>query len=304
MTISWLSCATEGWLRAWACCCCCCAVWAAASAGDAALTAAKQVPVHQQILPERVIPLALHAAPVPSCRLFQEWQPVSTMAQIITMTGMSNQTGRGVGDVAKSPIPGPSRALRNARVAQGLSLRALSARAGLPYSTLSKLENGKMALTYDKLIRLAQALNVDLKDIIAAEDEVSAPIAVGRRSVNRAGEEPEAQSDCHAHHYPAAELLGKMMIPIIIDVRARSVEGLGAWCGTRERNISMCSVERWSSIPIFTRRCRSAGGTSVDFDSGMAHAYVRTALRSAPFYLFARERGFGNLPALQVEAGA
>ena len=39
--------------------------------------------------------------------------------------------------------------------------RALSARAGLPHSTLSKLENGKMALTYDKLIRLAQALNVD-----------------------------------------------------------------------------------------------------------------------------------------------
>ena len=29
----------------------------------------------------------------------------------------------------------PSRALRNVRTAQGLSLRALSARAGLPYST-------------------------------------------------------------------------------------------------------------------------------------------------------------------------
>lgn len=160
--------------------------------------------------------------------------------------------------------------------AQGLSLRALSARAGLPYSTLSKLENGKMALTYDKLIRLAQALNVDLKDIIAAEDEVSAPIAVGRRSVNRAGEEPEAQSDCHAHHYPAAELLGKMMIPIIIDVRARSVEELGGLvrhageeylyvlCGEMELHSDL-----YAPLPL-------GRGDSVYFDSGMAHAYVRT----------------------------
>src|SRR5678810_971779 len=84
---------------------------------------------------------------------------------------------------SESLVPGPSRAIRQARLAQGLSLRALSARAGLPYSTLSKLENGKMALTYDKLIRLAQALNVDLKDIISEAEQPAAPVAVGRRSV-------------------------------------------------------------------------------------------------------------------------
>ena len=126
-----------------------------------------------------------------------------------------------------SDVPAPSRAIRDVRLAQGLSLRALSARAGLPYSTLSKLENGKMALTYDKLIRLAQALNVDLKDILASPEEPVAPIAVGRRSVTRAGEALDAESEKHVHHYPAADLLGKMMIPIIIDVQARSVDDLG-----------------------------------------------------------------------------
>ena len=89
-------------------------------------------------------------------------------------------------EVSEPPVPGPSRAIRQARLAQGLSLRALSARAGLPYSTLSKLENGKMALTYDKLIRLAQALNVDLKDIISEAAQPTAPVAVGRRRVTRA----------------------------------------------------------------------------------------------------------------------
>jgi transcriptional regulator with XRE-family HTH domain len=175
-------------------------------------------------------------------------------------------------------IPAPSRAIRDVRLAQGLSLRALSARAGLPYSTLSKLENGKMALTYDKLIRLAQALNVDLKDILAEAEERSAPVAVGRRSVIRAGEALDAESEQHLHHYPASDLLGKMMTPIIIDVQARSVEevgGLVRHSGEEYLYVLRGSMELHSDLyaplPL-------AAGDSVYFDSGMAHAYVRTSV--------------------------
>ena len=176
--------------------------------------------------------------------------------------------------LAANQLPPPSRAIRNARIAQGLSLRALSARAGLPYSTLSKLENGKMALTYDKLIRLAQALNMDLKDIVAAE-QPDAPVAVGRRSVTRAGEEPEAESERHEHHYPAADLLGKIMIPIIIDVHARSVEELGGLVrhsGEEYLYVVRGMMELHSDLyaPL-----RLGSGDSVYFDSGMAHGYVR-----------------------------
>lgn len=173
-------------------------------------------------------------------------------------------------------LPAPSRAIRQARLAQGLSLRALSARAGLPYSTLSKLENGKMALTYDKLIRLAQALGVDLKDIISEAEQPPAPVAVGRRSVTRAGHEWDAESEQHRHHYPAAELLGKMMIPIIIDVQARSVEELGGLvrhAGEEYLYILKGTMELHSDLyaplPL-------GPGDSVYFDSAMAHAYVRT----------------------------
>lgn len=173
-------------------------------------------------------------------------------------------------------IPGPSRAIRSARLAQGLSLRALSARAGLPYSTISKLENGKMAFTYDKLIRLSQALHVDLKDIITNADQPQGPAAIGRRSVTRAGEELDAESERHAHHYPAAELLGKSMIPIIIDVHARSVEELGGLVrhsGEEYLYVLRGSMELHSDLyaplPL-------GPGDSVYFDSAMGHAYVRT----------------------------
>lgn len=174
-------------------------------------------------------------------------------------------------------VSGPSRAIRDVRVAQGLSLRALSARAGMPYSTLSKLENGKMALTYDKLIRLAQALNVDLKDLIADTARPPAPIAVGRRSVTRAGDALNAVSERHHHHYPASELLGKIMTPIIIDVQARSVDELGGLVrhsGEEYLYVLRGTMELHSDLyaPLAL-----SSGDSVYFDSGMAHGYVRTS---------------------------
>jgi len=195
------------------------------------------------------------------------------MVGIPTAKDMEGDSHSGESDT----VPAPSRTLRQARIDQGLSLRALSARAGLPYSTLSKLENGKMALTYDKLIRLAQALNMDLKDIIAGGDQPTAPVAVGRRSVTHAGEELDADSKQHVHHYPAADLLGKMMIPIIIDVQARSVEELGGlvrhageeYLYVLSGNMDLHS-DLYAPLPL-------GPGDSVYFDSGMAHGYVRTS---------------------------
>jgi transcriptional regulator with XRE-family HTH domain len=190
----------------------------------------------------------------------------------------TNGKSRGAGRPGEGkPVPAPSRAIRDARVAQGLSLRALSARAGLPYSTLSKLENGKMTLTYDKLIKLAQALNVDIKDLLANAEQRTAPIAVGRRSVTRAGEALDADSEKHVHHYPAADLLGKMMIPIIIDVQARSVDELGGLVrhGGEEylyvlRGSMELHSDLYAPLPL-------GPGDSIYFDSGMAHGYVRTS---------------------------
>jgi transcriptional regulator with XRE-family HTH domain len=195
------------------------------------------------------------------------------------MVGRRNKDGTGNGLDAErgEQLPAPSRAIRDVRRAQGLSLRALSARAGLPYSTLSKLENGKMALTYDKLIRLAQALNVDLKDILATAEQRAAPLAVGRRSITRAGEALDAQSEKHVHHYPATDLLGKMMTPIIIDVQARRFDELGGLVrhsGEEYLYVLRGSMELHSDLyaPLPLGR-----GDSVYFDSGMAHGYVRTS---------------------------
>lgn len=169
----------------------------------------------------------------------------------------------------------PGDVLRAVRIEQGLSLRALAARISLPFSTLSKLENGKMALTYDKLVRLAQGLNVDIGRLVSGGPVDAPPPGIGRRSVARVGSMRPA-SEKHSHFYPASELLGKMMVPIIIDVKARSVDELGGLVrhGGEEYLYVLTGAmelhsDLYAPLPLAT-------GDSIYFDSGMAHGYVRT----------------------------
>jgi len=170
----------------------------------------------------------------------------------------------------------PGRLLRAARIEQGLTLRALAQRLDMPFSTLSKLENGKMAMTYDKLVRLAQALGLDLGSLVAgAVPAEKPPAALGRRSVSRAGEWQGATTERYTHLYPAGDLLDKMMVPIIIDVKARNIDDVGGLIrhsGEEYLHVLSGAMELHSDLyaplPL-------AQGDSVYFDSGMAHAYVR-----------------------------
>jgi len=77
--------------------------------------------------------------------------------------------------------------LRSLRKYRRLTLRALSKRAGYSVSVLSKMENERLGLSYDKLARLAVALEVDMSTLFADAEPIEGPQAVGRRSVARKG---------------------------------------------------------------------------------------------------------------------
>ena len=77
-------------------------------------------------------------------------------------------------------------ALKRARTRAGLSQRALSARAGLPQSHISKIENGRGDITLSTLIDLARALDVEV--MLVPRKLVPAVENIAR------GEEPRAQA--------------------------------------------------------------------------------------------------------------
>jgi transcriptional regulator with XRE-family HTH domain len=68
--------------------------------------------------------------------------------------------------------------IRALRVAQGLSLEELAARARLSQSTLSRIENGQRRLALDSLVTLARALDTSLDQLVetATDDVIANPV--------------------------------------------------------------------------------------------------------------------------------
>src|SRR6516225_7129887 len=116
----------------------------------------------------------------------------------------------------------PGAALKALRIQHGWTLAEVSRRTGLTTSTLSKIENDKMSLTFDKLARLSSGLQIDISALFRGANGEDAHFgASGRRSIVRAGEGKAIETRNYLHLYPAWELLNKKIIPIVAELRAR-----------------------------------------------------------------------------------
>ena len=80
--------------------------------------------------------------------------------------------------------------LRQLRLEQELTLAEVAKRSGLAVSTVSKVERGLMALTYDRFSQLADGLGVDMAELFTAHGERFYP---GEVSVARLGELAQAR---------------------------------------------------------------------------------------------------------------
>jgi transcriptional regulator with XRE-family HTH domain len=177
----------------------------------------------------------------------------------------------------KSPAPDakPGGALRALRTARGWTLAEVAQRTGLPISSLSKIENDRMSLSYDKLTRLCAGLEIDIAELFAADTASAAPKGVaGRRSITRAGEGRAIDTSNYRHLYPAADLLNKRFVPIIAEPRARSLAEFGELIrhpGEEYACVMEGVVELHTDLyaPV-----RLEAGDSIYFDSSMGHAYI------------------------------
>jgi transcriptional regulator with XRE-family HTH domain len=169
---------------------------------------------------------------------------------------------------------GPGSVLKGLRVEKGLTLADVSRLTGLPVSTVSKIENDKISLTYDKLARISQGLKIDIGRLFGTHGVSPAAPAMGRRSIAKAGEGKFIETRNYDHLYPATDLLHKRFIPIIVEIRARSLEEFGDMVrhpGEEYAYVLEGVVELHTDLyaPV-----RLQAGDSIYFDSGMAHAYL------------------------------
>ena len=177
------------------------------------------------------------------------------------------------------PKPTPGSALRRLRKNKHLTLADVSERTGLPISTLSKIETGKMSLSYDKLARLSAGLEVDIAQLFEPDTTALPTRVQGRRSVTRVGEGLAVETENYSHLYPGADLLNKRLVPIIAEPHARSLAEFGEL--VRHEGEEFVYVLE-GTVDLHTdlyAPARLVAGDSMYFDSGMGHAYIAVGLK-------------------------
>ncbi|MFC0388839.1 helix-turn-helix domain-containing protein [Muricoccus vinaceus] len=169
--------------------------------------------------------------------------------------------------------PSLGESVRAARQAQGLTLKEVSARSGLAVSTLSKVENGQMSLTYDKLLALSEGLRVNVAKLFEAPGAARRPVTA-RRSVSRVGEGQRVRTDWYDYLYQFADIARKRMIPILAELHARSLAEFGSLI--RHTGEEYCHVLQ-GRVAVHTEFYAPdllEPGDGIYLDSSMGHAYL------------------------------
>jgi transcriptional regulator with XRE-family HTH domain len=172
----------------------------------------------------------------------------------------------------------PGSILKSIRVERGWTLAQVSQLTDLPIATLSKIENDKISLSYDKLVRISKGLGIDIGRLFGAvpagEAETQGIVLSGRRSITRSGEGSAIETKTYSHLYPAADLLNKQIVPIMAECKARSLAEFGPLIrhGGEEYAIVLDGVVEFHTdlyAPVLLNK-----GDSIYFDSSMAHGYI------------------------------
>lgn len=184
---------------------------------------------------------------------------------------------------AKSVLPkpgSPGPVLKTLRLERGWSLADVSAKTGIPTSTLSKIENDKSELTMDRLIRISVALDVNIADILGSPRTEYVSGDRGRRSITRLGEGDLVASSYGEVCYHAQDLLEKRVSPLVATISARSIEEFGElhrhfgeeFLLVLEGEVAL-HTDTYAPVQL-------KAGESIYFDSEMGHGYV--AVGDAP----------------------
>lgn len=181
----------------------------------------------------------------------------------------------------------PGEMIRSLRKRLKMTLGEVSLRTGIGVSTLSKLEKGHASLSFEKLQLLSRGLDIDLADLLRTEDaprhEAHQRVSA-RRVVQRAGEGLTIKSKSYEQAYLASDLLRKRVVPIVTEVRARSLDvffdEFGGFIHHPGEEFSYVLEGRIAFHTEAYAPVELGPGDSVYFDSDMGHAYL--AVGDAP----------------------
>lgn len=175
---------------------------------------------------------------------------------------------------ARSDPPTLGAVMRSIRSRNGWTLKEMSAKSGIPVSTLSKVEHDRLTLSYDKLQQLSQRLSIRMSDLFAEGSEDNTPRVTGRRSVGTIENAFRVETDNYDYHYLCTDLRQKRMIPILTRIRAHSASEFGELVHHHGEEFIYVLEGRIAVHTEYYDPVTLETGQGIYLDSSMGHAYV------------------------------
>ena len=175
--------------------------------------------------------------------------------------------------------------IRLLRKKNGWTLRQMGEKVGIPLSTLAKVEQDKLTLTYDKLQQFSSRLGLTMTEFLAqaeASPAGSAPAVVtARRSLATGGNSVQISTPNYDYEYLCADLREKRMVPIIGRIRARDITEFGEPLRhTGEEFVYVLEGTIEVHMQFYTPATVTVG-QGIYLDSTMGHAYLAKDCESA-----------------------
>ena len=175
--------------------------------------------------------------------------------------------------------------IRAERQRRDWTLRQMSETVGIPLSTLAKVEQDRLSLTYDKLQQFTTRLGLTMAEFLAqgqaSSEPPSATSVTARRSATDPGSTVRVETPHYDYDYLCADLRDKRMVPIIGRIRAHSIEEFGELISHRGEEFIYVLEGCIEVHSQFYTPLTLQVGQGVYIDSTMGHAYIAKDCESA-----------------------
>jgi len=168
--------------------------------------------------------------------------------------------------------------LREWRQSRGLTLAHVSQKTGVASSSLSKIENQQVSVSYHTLKKVCDGLEIPIEEIINPEHKTFAP---GRRSLTKANMGSEFRCTQYIYSAHATDMSKKDMIPLEMTVLARNTSEFEDWNKHEGEEFVYVLSGEIEVHTEFYAPTRLKPGDSLYFDSSMGHMYISISAENA-----------------------
>jgi transcriptional regulator with XRE-family HTH domain len=163
--------------------------------------------------------------------------------------------------------------LRELRRRNNWTLKYLSLRSGVPLSTLSKVEHGQLTLGYDRLIAMAERLDMSLSELLGGANSDDSHRVSARRSIGSLGQATRIRTPGGELFLLCPELRHKRLTPFIAHVLSKAenpAHRVSRYAGEHFVYVLLGQVEVQTE---FYEAVILSPGDCIYIDANMEHAF-------------------------------